>query len=41
MKNEASQAVVQRFYDEVFTQKKMAVLNDEMDMMLSTPKSSN
>ena len=28
MKNEASQAVVQRFYDEVFTQKKMAVLNE-------------
>ena len=28
MHNRVNQAVVQRFYDEVFTQKKMAVLNE-------------
>jgi predicted ester cyclase len=31
MKNQASQAVVQRFYDEVFTQKKMALLSELFD----------
>lgn len=31
MKNQASQAIVQRFYDEVFTQKKMAALNELFD----------
>jgi hypothetical protein len=31
MKNQANQAVVQRFYDEVFTQKKMAVLGELSD----------
>jgi steroid delta-isomerase-like uncharacterized protein len=31
MKNQASQAIVQRFYDEVFTQKKMAMLSELFD----------
>lgn len=31
MKNQASQAIVQRFYDEVFTQKQMAVLRELFD----------
>ena len=31
MKNQVSQATVRRFYDEVFTQKKMAVLNELFD----------
>jgi predicted ester cyclase len=34
MKNQVNQAVVQRFYDEVFTQKKMAVLGELFDAHL-------
>ncbi len=37
MHNRVNQAVVQRFYDEVFTQKKMAVLNELFDSQSRRP----